>query len=246
MTADASTLAFFQALQLAFDATLSRYARQPTLLDAVLAQAVDSFEGNVAIQCADESPLACERGCAACCTLRVVATAPEVLAVARFLRRLEPALLARGIDLIAILRRAHQHTHALTQEQRVRLRQRCPFVAQGVCVIYPVRPLACRGHASHDAKACADAAASRRLNVPYSEGHHQVRALVQNAMQASLRRAGLAWGLYELNAAVVAALDQGDGTVHTWLYGGDPLGACAVPDMPAGEMAVVFDQLRPI
>jgi hypothetical protein len=243
-TAPRSAQAFYQDLHRAFDATLAATTGRPVLIDALLGQAFDSFAGNVAIQCEDEPPLACARGCATCCTLRVTATAPEVLAVARFLRAVQPALQARGIDLVGQVREADAHTRHLGEAERVTLRQRCPFVARGACVIYPVRPLACRGHASHDVRACADAAAGRREQVPHSEGHRMVRSLVQNAMQSALRDAGLAWGLYELNAALLLAMDDPEADA-TWRAGADPLVAAAVQDVPAEEMAAAFDQLRP-
>jgi Fe-S-cluster containining protein len=239
-----SAQAFFQDLQRAFDASLARHAGQPGRVDALLAQAFDSFDGNVAIQCEDEPPLACQRGCATCCTLRVGATAPEVWLVARFLRAVAPRLAERGVDLMATVRAADAHSRGLDEAARVALRQRCPFIAQGVCVIYPVRPLACRGHASHDVKACVAAAAGRTAEVPHSVGHQMVRALVQNAMQSALRDAGLAWGAYELNHALVLADDE-PGAEARWCAGDDPLAAAALTEVPAAEMAAAFDQLRP-
>lgn len=235
---------FYRALHQAFDATLARHPGRPALLDALLGQAFDSFQGNVAIQCEDEPPLACHRGCATCCTLRVTATTPEVLLVARFLRAVQPALLARGIDLVGQLRAANAGSQGLSEQERVGLRQPCPFIAQGVCVIYAVRPLACRGHASHDVKACVAAARGERDEVPYSAGHHLVRALVQNAMQSALRDAGLAWGSVEFNQALLLALDQPEAEAR-WLSGEDVLAAAAVHEVPADEMAAVFDRLRP-
>ena len=235
---------FYQDLHRAFDATLALHQGRPDLLPALLAQAFDSFHGNVAIQCEDEPPLACHRGCATCCTLRVTATVPEVMLVARFLRAVQPALQARGIDLVAQLREANTQTEGLDEARRVGLRQRCPFIAQGVCVIYQVRPLACRGHASHDVKACVDAARGARDEVPYSAGHHLVRALVQNALQSALREAGLPWGSVELNQGLLLALDTPESEAR-WLAGEDVLAAAAVHEVPAEEMAAAFDRLRP-
>jgi Fe-S-cluster containining protein len=236
--------AFFQALQSAFGATLSRAGRAPGAIDALLSQAIDTFDGNLAMQCKGEAALDCSRGCAACCTLRVVATAPELLLIARFLRAVQPRLSERGIDLVGGLRAADANTRGLSEQRRVGLRQRCAFVANGVCVIYGVRPLACRGHASSDRRACADAAAGRLTRVPHSNGHRRTRALVQNALQSALRDAGLAWGLCELNHGLLIALD-GDGAERDWLAGADPFASAMVDDVPAAEMAAAFDQLRP-
>lgn len=237
-------LAFYRALHRAMDATVHVNAPRPRLIDALLSLAFDSFRGNVVIQCEDEPPLACHRGCASCCTLRVSATAPEVFLIARFLRAVLPELHARDIDLLGKIRDIAARTRGLSESQRVSIRQFCPFIARGACVIYSVRPLACRGHASHDLKACVDAAAGRRTEVPYSNGHYMVRSLVQNAMQSSLRAAGFAWGVYELNHAVLLALD--DPTAEsTWLAGEDALQDAALNEVSAAEMAEVYDLLRP-
>jgi Fe-S-cluster containining protein len=84
----------------------------------------------------------------------------------------------------------------------------CPFVDGGLCIIYAVRPLACRGHASYDEKACIDTLAGHPSEVPVSELHVTVGSLVQNAMQAAMRDAGYAWGAYELNQALRHRLDE--------------------------------------
>lgn len=236
--------AFFHELQSACAETLRRHAGQATLTQAVLARAFDCFEGNVALRHDEEPPLACGRGCATCCTLRVAASAPEVWLVARFLDAVAPRLLERGIDLWGQVAAADALTRGLGEAARVGLRQRCPFIAQGVCVIYPVRPLACRGHASHDVRACVDAAAGRRFDVPQSRMHQEVRALVQNAMQSALRDAGLAWGLHELNHALMIARADPQAEAR-WRAGDDPLAAAALPEQPLEALAAAFDQLRP-
>lgn len=242
--AASSALAFYQDLHRAFDADLDQAAGQPRAVDALLARVFDSFAGNLPLQCEDEPAPACSCGCASCCTLRVSATAPEVWGVARFLRAVQPRLLARGIDLVGQVRQANGRTRGLGEAARVALREPCPFVAQGVCVIYPVRPLACRSHVSQDARACVAAAAGQRAEVPTSPGHQLVRSLVQNAMQSALRDAGLAWGAYELNQALLLALDDDQAEVR-WLAGDDPLAPAALAELPATEMARAYDQLRP-
>ena len=44
-------------------------------------------------------------------------------------------------------------------------------------MIYRVRPLACRGHASYDKRACADAMRRRPRDVPVSAPHVMVRGI---------------------------------------------------------------------
>jgi hypothetical protein len=71
-----------------------------------------------------------------------------------------------------------------------------------------------------------------------------VRALVQNALQSALRDAGLAWQVYELNRALLLALDDARAEA-AWLAGADPLATAAVDEVPRAEMVEVFDRLRP-
>lgn len=233
---------FFRGLYRAFDGLLQASVPAVAKVAGLTGLAADSFQGNVRMMRQDEPPLACHRGCATCCTLRVGATAPEVLQVARFLRLVGPRLRSRGVDLVAQVRDADALTRGADEVQRVQMRRACPFVARGVCIIYEARPLACRGHTSHDVKACVDAAAGRRSDVPFSQSHQWVRAMVQNALQASVRAAGLAWGMYELNQGVLLTLDHAD-PEGAWLRGEDPLAAALLPDLPLQDMAQAFDQL---
>ncbi|PXW94376.1 putative zinc- or iron-chelating protein [Sphaerotilus hippei] len=245
---DAGPLAFFQAQHGAFVQTLEHAraddADPSVLVRTLLSQAIDSYERNAELQAEGGPALDCGRGCAACCSLRVTATTPEVLLVAQFLRAVQPGLLARGIDLMARLAGADRHTAGLTEAERLQRREPCPFVAQGACVIYPVRPLSCRGHASHDRRACVDAMAGRSTEVPCSLAHMTVRSLVQNAMQSALRDAGMAWGMHELNGALQLAMARPDAEA-AWLRGEDPLAAARVHEVDADEMARTFDQLKP-
>jgi hypothetical protein len=80
------------------------------------------------------------------------------------------------------------------------------MVVRGVCIVHPVRPLACRGHVSFDKRACALAVAGRDVEVPISMPHKNVRSLVQSALQAALRGAGQEWRSYELIRALNLAL----------------------------------------
>ena len=105
-----------------------------------------------------------------------------------------------------------------------------------------MRTLACRGHASHDAQACVAAALGRCDEVPHSPGHRLLRALVQNAMQSSLRSAGLAWGLYELNQALVIAADHPNAEA-AWLAGEDVLAPAALHEVPVDGNEIVMQGL---
>lgn len=162
--------------------------------------------------------------------------------VAAFLRATAPVLQGHGIDLMQRVREADAATRGLDEVARVALRRRCPFIERGVCLIHSVRLLACRGHASHDKRACVEAAAGRIDEVPFSGPHRVVRLLVQSALQAALRTRGLAWGAYELNHALVLALDDEQAGTH-WLAGGDPLAAAGIDAQQREAMKAWFDEI---
>lgn len=240
---DFGPLSFFKAQHRAFAETLKQRQGTEGLVDGLLLQAWDSFDSNVDIQAEGKPPLACHKGCATCCTLRVTATAPEVLMIGRYVRWSDDRFKSIGIDLPARIADADAQTRGLDEAQRVTLRLRCPYIENGVCLIYQVRPLACRGHASYDVRACVEAAAGRAGEIPYSGPHMTVRSLVQNAMQSSLHEAGLAFGLYELNHAVCIAL-QNEACCEEWLSGADVFAPAAVTELSADEMAQTYDAIR--
>lgn len=240
---DNSPLAFFNAMHGAFDHVIAQGHGRRELVEALPALAFSSFDGNVEIQAEGKPKVDCSKGCAACCRLRVVATAPEVLLIARFIRATSGRLQAQGVDLAARVAEADADTRGLDEVGRARRKRRCPFIAKGVCTIYPVRTMACRGHASYDRKACAGAMAGQDAVIPISEPHLMVRSIVQNAMQSALRDHGVAWGLYELNHALHIALAD-DGSERAWLAGEDVFAPAMVPEINQDDMARTFDEIK--
>lgn len=234
-------MGFFAAQADAFSENLSSRQGREDLIEGVLSMAFSSFDGNVAIEAESFPAIACHKGCATCCTLRVTATAPEILLIERFLRWAK--FPGRELNLPKRLEKANQVTCGLDEAQRVKLRRRCPFIEQGACMIYPVRPLACRGHACYDRRACIDAAAGRIEQIPASEPHRIFRGLIQNALQSALRDADYAWGIYELNQALTMALN--DESCRTrWLAGQDAFSPARVADVGQAEMADLFDRIK--
>jgi hypothetical protein len=234
---------FFNALAQAFDATIRERRARPEFIGALCLQAFDSFEGNLAIQTEGAPAVACEGDCPACCVLRVVATAPEVFLVARFVTANQRALAQRGVDLPGRIAAINAFANGCSENARMALRQPCPYIEAGLCLLYRLRPLACRGHASYDKSACIAATAGADADTAISTPHLMVRSLVQNALMSSLRTAGLSWRLYELNGAVALALNSADAE-QRWIDGDDPLLPAAIADFDAAEIGATFDTLR--
>jgi len=232
---------FFRSMHGAFARILAAGHKPEVLVDRLTGRAYDFFEQNVAIQAEGLPDLACHKGCASCCTLRVTATAPEVFQLAHYVRLIDASPAGAPINLPKRIAQADRATKGLGEDERMALRRPCPLILRGVCIVHPVRPLACRGHASFDRTACARAASGRDVEVPVSEPHLQLRGLVQHALQAALRDAGVAWGLYELNHGLVLALSDQPRRA-AWMAGQDSL-APTLADVDMTEMADTFDAI---
>jgi Fe-S-cluster containining protein len=217
----------FMDLQATFRSILTSWSGSVSLFEVLVDHAFDMFEANIDLQIADLPPLACQKGCPSCCALRVTATAPEIFLLAQYVHRIETGPAGATIGLTRRITLANRATQGLSEAERMTLRQPCPFIIRGVCVIHPVRPLACRGHASFDRRACAQAVAGRDVEVPVSAPHLALRGLVQDALRSALSGAGMASGLYELNHGLALALD-GSTRDTDWLAGTDRLAPARV------------------
>jgi Fe-S-cluster containining protein len=235
-------LGFFARAHKTFLGLLTRSLSDDHPFEAVAKQAFELFDKGVASRADDLEGVACHGGCASCCTIRVVATAPEILTLSRTIRALPQHM---RVELERRIAEADRSTHLLNEAERWQAGVVCPFVdgGCGLCVIYSVRPLACRGHVSFDAEACEDALAGHACEVPVSTLHATVRSLVQNAMQSALRDARYAWGVYELNRALhIASLD--DTCEAAWLRGEDIFAPASITDVSVEEMAATFDAIK--
>ena len=240
--ADQGALDFFRAMHQQFQNSISEHRGSENMLSALVTQAFTSYEGTADAQSRGQPEPDCSKGCATCCTIRVVATAPEVFLVARYIRAKAAQLKSSGLDIQQRLAEADERTRNCSEDERVNLRRRCPYIHKGACIIYPVRPLACRSHISYNQQACVDAAAGRADEIPYSAIHMEVRSLVQNAMQSALRAHDYPWASYELNHALSIALAD-DQAEQAWLSTHDVLQPAQVNEISADEMGAAFDHI---
>lgn len=229
----------FRGLHDAFTRIVAETPDPARLPERLTEFAFGLFEANIGPHTRHLPTLACERGCPSCCVLRVTATAPEILLLADYVRRIEATPQGAAVGLRRRIALADRATRGLNEAERMALRKPCPFIVRGVCVIHPVRPLACRGHASFDRKACARAAGGGDVEVPLSEPHRALRGALHAALQSALRGAGFAWALYELNHGLVLALERRD---MTWRDAEDALAAAGL-DFDRSEAAARLDAL---
>ena len=167
-------------------------------------------------------PLACKKGCSHCCRAWVSATAPEVLFIAKIVR-------SRGSAVIDRLAAAHAHTKGYDFIARARRPYPCPMLEQEICSIYKSRPQVCRLATSGDAQICERVFRNRSSEaIPSPHVYLMSKSAYSIAMAIALKRSQLPHEGYELNAALVRALDT-ENAEQAWLGGRDifPM-SCAI------------------
>lgn len=112
-----------------FQAAESKYKWLSNLLDT-FAIADEGVEATRVHQVAAGTPVACSKGCSACCkNPSVPFTEPELLGISWF-----------ASEVLA----GEARTKVMGQLETHMSRSECPFLVDELCSIYPVRPLICR------------------------------------------------------------------------------------------------------
>ncbi|MBM3600743.1 MAG: YkgJ family cysteine cluster protein [Alphaproteobacteria bacterium] len=109
-------------------------------------------------KCMESSPenrkafetVACKAGCHFCCHVNVAATIPEAIFVAGAIRQKDMK------DAEAAVKATAPCIANLDNARRQAKRIPCPMLQNGLCSIYPFRPMACRSHVSMNADECRD------------------------------------------------------------------------------------------
>jgi Putative zinc- or iron-chelating domain len=100
-----------------------------------------------------DRPIACAKGCSACCTAKVLVAPPEAARIAEHARRtLAPEVYT---SLVERVHKAHERSRGLTRAERIRASIPCPLLDEsGACSLYEVRPVICSGWNSLDRAGC--------------------------------------------------------------------------------------------
>jgi uncharacterized protein len=157
---------------------------------------------------APAKPIDCAEGCAYCCHLKVIASPPEVIHLARHIRATRDA--AALSDLLDRLRLAHEKTRRLATNERAELRMPCPLLVNGRCSAYEARPLHCAGANSLDATACAAAfeGIDRDLPVPMYRPQAQLADVIAAGIARASFGAGRFGAMLELIHGLLLALED--------------------------------------
>jgi Fe-S-cluster containining protein len=177
-----------------------------------------------------DRPPACKQGCACCCHgLKVDVSAPEAIAIAEFLRGLTPEELAQTSEQMA---EEAEYARTLDVEARWREQTPCAFLEDesGECVIYDVRPFACRAHTSMSVEQCERAAAdpTRGTAVDKHLVPASVFGMAKSAILVACHEAGLDTRGFELTNAVAVALNE-PAAAERWACGEPVFDAAVIP-----------------
>lgn len=151
--------------------------------------------------------IACTKGCNYCCYLRVTCYAPEVIALAR---RLRLSLGEEEIQALMIELEAYESSIApMSATDKVIPRLLCPLNKQGVCTVYPWRPVSCSGFHSYDVEKCRLAhriTSLANIALPQSANRLFAKSVISQIMGNSLERLGLDSTEFELIPALIECL----------------------------------------
>ena len=93
-------------------------------------------------------------------------------------------------------------TFRMNVDDRMAKRVPCPFLVEGSCSIYAVRPFACRRQVSIDASLCEKALDGDDANFPFIKSVGQHGANVRVATAAAAKACGIDYTAYELTSAM--------------------------------------------
>lgn len=164
-------------------------------------------------------PIACRPGCDFCCHNQVEVTPLEALAIGNFIQLLpvdERTCLQDRIQT-SLASRAGKTRHDIA---RSRQQFPCPFLSQGLCAIYPVRPLVCRAMHALDAGCCEQALQDENLSPDryYLHRDEIVRSIIKG-LSDGCRAMGCQAAPLDLVQAVRKYLQEPHSVMAGWLHG---------------------------
>ncbi|MBT5433933.1 MAG: YkgJ family cysteine cluster protein [Alphaproteobacteria bacterium] len=184
-----------------------------------------------------ERAVACRAGCSLCCHNWVSVTAPEVLLIARELHGRE-----HGGGMAAAVHQAATAGLGLDRDELLERRLACPLLVDGLCSIYPVRPLACRSFFSFSLEACQKVFDLKGEDVPKPRNAMVLWGVHDRCLWAALKAQGLPHQTYELSHALSLML-QHDDAEGAWLGGTDVLAGATMDTLHDDEDELFLDVL---
>ncbi len=220
--------AYRQHIEGEVETTLS-LARTPRDFMLGMQRICDVAEQTLAenMDAAERRHIACAAGCGTCCVVNVAVLFPEAASIVAYVQ--QTLDVAERESLTQRLETVYRKVQWLDDEERIVLRQPCAFLSdQGLCGIYPVRPLICRSMTSTDPEDCREAIALKSLG---EEKTVQVNLFQKTLMDTTflavgsgLRKRNLDGRSAKLTVAVKALLDSPRALQHFLDGGAVPAG----------------------
>lgn len=161
-------------------------------------------------------------GCPAYCHSLIAVTPPEAIRAADYIRTIRPAEAGRIRDHALHNVRL---TAGMDSAQYRASAARCPLMGNdNACLAYAVRPLRCRGWCEHGEQPTAEPAATLPTEPAafdaqeYEPRGHLVTQGAERGFSRALESAGLDGNLYDLNSALLTALDEPN-AAERWIRG---------------------------
>jgi hypothetical protein len=159
--------------------------------------------------------IACAKGCAYCCHLRVAAMPAEIFHLANHIRR---EFKQDMETVLARLRAADAQSRGMDSRKRTRRHVPCGMLVDGACSVYAARPSPCRALTSISVETCKRGYDGEDVDIMTPAVWTEIRSAHNQALWAACEHAGLSSDAYELNHALLVALEMPDSEAR-WLAG---------------------------
>ena len=166
-------------------------SRSPSSLTELMLDLYDFCDSLIAgIVAADQIELACHAGCSHCCGLPVYASPAELIVIYRRLRsEWRPESFSQLRQEVRSLAEA---TASMTPQEWAAAPHRCPLLKDGLCQVYDVRPLTCRGWNSLDADLCRQVMEDPKdVKLKVVGTIHYTATDIQDGLKRGLARLGM-------------------------------------------------------
>jgi Fe-S-cluster containining protein len=157
----------------------------------------------------DVGTLACRAGCSWCCHFSVDVRAVEVFGIVDFVERTFTA--DEKARVYAEIRANSAALENLDEFERMKRNVKCPFLREGRCSIYSVRPQTCRNYHATSAVGCQQSYENPDnldIDPEFAPLVYQAGGAHVDAVTAAMREAGYDTNVYEMNNAIDVALSE--------------------------------------
>lgn len=157
----------------------------------------------------DVGTLACRAGCTWCCHFSVDVRAVEVFGIVDFVERTFTA--DEKARVYAEIRANSAALEKLDEFERMKRNVKCPFLREGRCSIYSVRPQTCRNYHATSAVGCQQSYEdpdNLDIDPEFAPLVYQASGAHVDAVTAAMRKAGYDTNVYEMNSAIDVALSE--------------------------------------